>query len=120
MQIICRRIWLYFYTLKSNIHEFIDKYGGYSHVNNHSYMAAYSILLLQKGISRYYYSAGYPYTDFRVNKTHKGEELDSAMYDLLTFYTISGKNIKVYSAGGNIKRIDKPKYYATILQHLNI
>ena len=112
-----------FYTLKSNIHEFIDKYGGYSHVNNHSYMAAYSILLLQKGISRYYYSAGYPYTDFRVNKTHKGEELDSAMYDLLTFYTISGKNIKVYLAGGNIKRIDKTKIlcnYPPAFKYLNV
>lgn len=112
-----------FYTLKSNIHEFIEKYGGYSHINNHSYMAAYCILLLQKGISRYYYSAGYPYSDFRVTKTHKSEELDSAMYDLLTFYTVSINAIKVYSAGGSIKRIDKTRAlckYPPAFKYLNV
>ena len=102
-----------FYTINSNIHEVIERQGGYSHICNHSYMAAFCILLLQKGISRYYYSAGYPYTDFRVNKSHKAEELDSAMYDLLTFYCISIGGMTVYSAGGNIKRIDKTRILAT-------
>ena len=112
-----------FYTIKSNIHEVIERHGGYSHINNHSYMAAYCILLLQKGISRYYYSAGYPYTDFRVYKTNKTEILDSAMYDLLTFYCISIGGMKVYSAGGNIKRIDKTRIltmYKPAQKYLNV
>lgn len=102
-----------FYTINSNMHEVLERNGGYSHVNNHTYMAAFCILLLQKGISRYYYSAGYPYTDFRVYKSHKSEILDSAMYDLLTFYCISIGGLKVYSAGGNIKRIDKTRVLTT-------
>lgn len=101
------------YTINSNIHEVLERNGGYSHVNNHTYMAAFCILLLQKGISRYYYSAGYPYTDFRVYKSHKSEILDSAMYDLLTFYCISIGGLKVYSTGGNIKRIDKTRILTT-------
>lgn len=112
-----------FYTISSNIHEFFERHGGYSHVNNHGYMASFCILLLQKGIKRYYYSAGYPYTDFRVYKSHKNEELDSAMYDLLTFYTISIGNLKVYSAGGNIKRIDKTRVlcsYPPAHKYLNV
>lgn len=102
-----------FYTVSSDIHEFIQRHGGYSHVNNHSYMASFCILMLQKGLSVYYYSAGYPYTDFRTFKLHANEELDSAMYDLLTFYTISVGMLKVYSAGGAIKRIDKTRQLAT-------
>lgn len=102
-----------FYTLSSDIHSFIQRHGGYSHINNHSYMAAFCILLLQKGISHYYYSAGYPYTDFRTYKSHKKEILDSAMYDLLTFYTISIGTLKVYSSGGSIKRIDKTRILST-------
>lgn len=102
-----------FYTVSSDIHDFIQRHGTYSHVSNHSYMAAFCILLLQKGISRYYYSAGYPYIDFRTYKIHTNEELDSAMYDLLTFYTISIGELKVYSAGGSIKRIDKTRLLAT-------
>lgn len=102
-----------FYTLSSNIHDFIQRHGGYSHICNHSYMAAFSILLLQKGISKYYYSAGYPYTDFRTYRKYKKEDLDSAMYDLLTFYTISIGKLKVYSSGGSIKRIDKTRILST-------
>lgn len=102
-----------FYTIESDIYKLLDRYGRYSHVNNHSYMASYCILLLQKGVSKYYYSAGYPYTDFRVYKTYKNEELDSAMYDLLTFYSISINGMKVISAGGGIKRIDKTRKLAT-------
>ena len=102
-----------FYTIDSNIHEVIERHGGYSHINNHSYMASFCILLLQKGISRYFYSAGYPYTDFRVYKSYKNEVLDSAMYDLLTFFCISIGGLKVYSAGGNIKRIDKTRLIAS-------
>ena len=112
-----------FYTISSNIHEFFERHGGYSHVNNHGYMASFCILLLQKGVKRYYYSAGYPYTDFRVYKSHKNEELDSAMYDLLTFYTISIGSLKVYSAGGNIKRIDKTRVlcgYKPAYKYLNV
>lgn len=101
-----------FYTISSDIHAFIQRNGEYSHVNNHSYMAAFCVLLLQKGLSKYYYSAGYPYTDFRTFKNYKKEELDSAMYDLLTFYTISIGELKVYSAGGAIKRIDKTRFLA--------
>lgn len=112
-----------FYTLTSNICDIIEKYGGYSHINNHSYMAAFCILLLQKGMNKYYYSAGYPYTDFRVSKAYKTEELDSSLYDLLLFYTISINSLKVYSAGGNIKRIDKTKAlceYPPAYKYLNV
>ena len=102
-----------FYTISSDIYDFIQRHGGYSHINNHSYMAAFCVLLLQKGISRYYYSAGYPYTDFRTFKKYTNEELDSAMYDLLTFYTVSIGALKTYSAGGSIKRIDKTRALST-------
>ena len=112
-----------FYTINSNIHEVIERHGGYSHINNHSYMASFCILLLQKGISRYLYSAGYPYTDFRVYKLYKNEILDSAMYDLLTFFCISIGGMKVYSSGGNIKRIDKTRIlssYKPAQKYLNV
>lgn len=112
-----------FYTINSNIHEVVERHGGYSHISYHSYMASFCILLLQKGIIRYFYSAGYPYTDFRVYKLHKNEVLDSAMYDLLTFFCVSIGGMKVYSAGGNIKRIDKTRLissYKPAQKYLNV
>lgn len=112
-----------FYYINSNIHEVIERHGGYVHISNHSYMASFCILLLQKGILKYYYSAGYPYVDFRVHKSHKSEVLDSAMYDLLTFFCISYGGLKVYSSGGNIKRIDKTRHickYKPAQKYLNV
>lgn len=98
-----------FYTIDSNIHAIINKYGQYSHICNHSYMSAFCVLLLQKGIKRYYYSAGYLYNDFCINFDFHKTEVDSAFYDLLTFFVCSVNSTHIYSSGGNVTRIDKTK-----------
>lgn len=112
-----------FYTVESDIYKFLAKNGGYSHLSNHSYMAAFCILLLQKGINKYYYSATYPYYKFRINKNRTLEDMDSALYDLLTFNTISFGGLNVYSSGGAVPRIEKTKElvnYEPAQKYLNV
>lgn len=97
-----------FFFLESNIHLLIDKYGGYSHVDNNGYMALFCILFIQKGIKQYHYSSGYSILDFCINNPDN-KELDSEHYDILTFGLITVPGTNWYSEGADKSRQDKVK-----------
>ena len=94
--------------ISTNFPEIVDKYGRYDHLCNHTYMMLLCILPIQHGVKKYYYSAGYPYSDFSCRP--KGQFLPpAAHYDLFILWLASNKNIEFYSTGGSLTRFDKVK-----------
>lgn len=102
------------YSITSNLNEVISRItGSYSHVSNHTYVNAFCTMLLQKGISKYYYSAGYGYELFRCRRLNNFEDFDASHYDILSLNAFSITGIRFYSVGAAILRRDKTAYLAT-------
>lgn len=93
--------------MTSNLPLLLDKYDkGYSHVEYHTYMAAFCITWLQSFFSRYYYSSGYPFSNFNI-KGVGTKDFDAAFYDLLTLQCFSHGNLTFESSGGEVTRLEK-------------
>lgn len=101
-----------FLFVESNIHLLIDKYLGYSHVENNTYMALFCIYNIQGAIKNYYYSSGYSYAEFTILREGHNAELDSEHYDLLILQMASINGMKFYSTGGNLNRFEKTRVVA--------
>lgn len=111
-----------FIFIESNIHLIFNKYHKYSHLELHTFMALFCLLHIQNGLDKYYYSSGYSYTDFTLNNK-KNEEFDCAHYDLLTLNMASVNQMKFYSTGGAIGRLEKIKLlvnYPPAYKYLNV
>lgn len=109
---------------ESNLPEIFDRYddSGYSHVEEHTYMALFCMLWLQHGLKLYYYSSGIPYYDFDC-KFSINSQFDAAQYDLLTLQCASFGKTKFLSSGGNIGRLEKLKTicdYKLAYKYLNV
>ncbi len=103
---------LNFLFVESDIHLLIDKYLGYSHVENNTYMALFCIYQIQGAIKNYYYSSGYSYAEFTILREGHNAELDSEHYDLLILQMASINGMKFYSTGGNLNRFEKTRVVA--------
>ncbi len=107
----------------SDIYALFDKYDdGYSHVEEHTYMALFCMLLIQRGLRVYYYSSGLLYSDFNC-KYNPDKTFDAALYDLLILQCASVGNTKFISAGGNVTRTEKLKSicnYTLAHKYLNV
>lgn len=105
-----------FLFIETDIHLLINKYIGYDHVKNHTFMMLFCIYHLQSIVGCYYYSSGYSYGNF-----HFGE--GPASYDLLTFAMASIGRMHFYSTGGECERLDKTKElvdYPPAYKYLNV
>ena len=109
--------------IESNLYTILDKYdGGCSHIEYHTYMALFCILLIQKGVSKYYYSSGHMYAHFDC-KYRKNRNFDSASYDLLTLCVATSSNISFSSFGATVTRLKKIEFVAKHpleAAHLNV
>lgn len=113
-----------FIHIESNIHFIIHKYSpsGYSHVENHTFMALFCIYHIQYGIKKYYYSSGHSISEFSINNKNN-KEFDSAFYDLFTLRVASINNMQIYSTGSNINRLEKVRVlnnYPPSYKYLNV
>lgn len=99
-----------FIFVRSNIHRIIDKYIRYSHVCNNTYMMLFCVLSMQRAFSRYYYSSGYSYNEFRL---YEQGELDSEHYDLLLLNVASINGLRFYSTGASFSRMEKTRIIST-------
>lgn len=104
----CASVNLPLIEITTNLPEILEKYSAYDHVKLHTFMMLSCILMIQRGIRRYYYSAGYPYSLFDCKLLSK-KVLDCAHYDLFTLWCTSGANTEFYSTGGSLSRLDKVK-----------
>lgn len=108
----------------TNLPKLFDKYcdGGYSHIENHTFMTVSCMLSIQTGISKYYYSSGHSYKEFNCHYSPSGN-YDSSYYDLLTLNTASYAGHRFYSTGGDKSRLEKVKAisdYKPAFNHLNV
>lgn len=102
-----------FYAITSNLNKVISRIiGEYSHVSNHTYVNAFCTMLIQGGVSRYYYSAGYGYELFRCRRLNDHEDFDASHYDLLSLSAFSLSGIRFYSVGAAVLRKDKTAFLA--------
>ena len=85
----------------SNIHKvFNDTY-----YRVHTFANMFSVFLLQKLFSKYFYaSSGYDLSYYNVIDSKK---LDSAEYELLIFYTLKTPTLTIYSEGSEKTRLEK-------------
>lgn len=92
--------------IKTNLPEVLEKYSEYDHMEHHTYMMLSCILMIQRGVSRYYYSGGYSYGQFNCNLLFN-RILDCAYYDLFILWCASNAGIEFYSTGGSLNRFQK-------------
>ena len=71
----------------------------------HTFANMFSVFLMQKYFGKYYYaSSGYDLSHYNVIDT---PELDSAEYDILTFYCFQTPTLKIYPEGNEKTRLEK-------------
>lgn len=71
----------------------------------HTFANMFSVFMMQKYFSKYYYaSSGYDLAHYNVIDSYK---LDSAEYDILTFYALETNTLKIYPEGNEKTRLEK-------------
>lgn len=108
--------------ITTNLPEVLEKYSFYDHIEQHTYMMLSCILMIQRGVSRYYYSGGYPYNQFNCNLLDN-EPLGCAHYDPIILWCASNANIEFFSAGGSVNRFEKIKalrHFRLAEKYLNV
>ncbi|MEQ2807454.1 hypothetical protein [Phocaeicola vulgatus] len=112
-----------FILIKNDIYELLNRHGGYSHVENHTFMALSCIYALQGAFAKYFYSAGCSIREFSCVKQKENSQLDAAHYDMLTLNSASIPGLDFISTGGSLDRITKTKTiadYAPAYKYLNV
>lgn len=78
-----------------------------NHSLTHTYSSVFAILCLQKLWGKYYYgSSGYDFDSFSLKNN---SEKDCSQYELLSLDCFSTNNLKIYSEGGALNRLEKTK-----------
>lgn len=104
----CASISLPMIEISTNLPEILEKYSAYDHVEQHTFMMLSCILMILRGVRRYCYSGGYPYSQFDC-KLLSDKIVGCAHYDLFTLWCASGANTEFYSTGGSLSRFEKVK-----------
>lgn len=80
-----------------------------NHLLSHTYTSMFSVFCLQKLFSVYYYASGHTINDFTIKDTDIN---DPAFYDIFLLQSFSTENLKLYSEGVNLTRLEKTKEVA--------
>lgn len=88
-----------FIAVNSNISDFIMM----DFESSHTFRNLSIVFALQKLFKNYYYSSGINIEDFKI------AEKSTAYYDIYIMYLLSTKNIRFYSSGAALSRLDKTK-----------
>lgn len=73
----------------------------------HTFRNLSIVFALQKLFKNYYYSSGINIEDFCIS------EKDTAFYDIYIMYLLSNQNIRFFSSGASMTRLDKTRAIAT-------
>lgn len=93
----CREHGFKFLVVDSNVYDF----SAYHFLSMHTYLSCSLVLMLQNGISNYYYASGYPVFDF------KNEFKDPAYYDLFLLQCLSTRGLQFISSCSTMARVEK-------------
>lgn len=80
-----------------------------NHLLSHTYTSMFSVFCLQKLFSIYYYASGHTINDFTIKDT---DIIDPANYDFFLLQSFSTENLKLYSEGACLTRLEKTKEVA--------
>lgn len=108
--------------INTNLPVILEKYSDYDHIEHHTYMMLSCILMIQKGVRKYYYSGGYSYGQFNCN-LFTDKALGCAHYDLFILWCASNAGIEFLSTGGSLNRFEKVKAlsdYPLAEKYLNV
>lgn len=101
----------------SNLMDVVEQ----SHYKTHTYSSMFPIYCLQKLYSVYYYaSSGYKYHEFRLDD---GNSRSCGSYEMLSLPLFSTHNLRIYSEGEGLSRMDKLKKvvkYTPSYKYLNV
>lgn len=86
-----------FIDIDSNISEYIRQI----FVETHDFRSMSAVFAIQKLFKNYYYSSGYPITDFTINTKY------IAHFETFLFQYLSNENLMIYSSGCMRNRIEK-------------
>lgn len=90
-----------------------------SHFVTHTFTSMFAVFALQKLYSVYYYASGRPFSAFSLTDT----SLDCSYYDLLLAEALSTDQLRVYSEGGTLSRLEKARKvvtYSPSYKYLNV
>lgn len=105
----CKEVNLDLIEISTNLPDLIEmNQHGYEHPEHHTFCMLSCILMIQAGVLKYYYSGGYPYSEFDCH-LKSGLMSDCAHFDLLTLACASNQTLQFYSTGGGLSRFDKVK-----------
>lgn len=91
-----------FLAVNTNISDFIVM----DFESTHTFRNLSIVFSLQKLFKNYYYSSGVNIEDFKIS------EKDSASYDIYIMHLLSNQNVKFYSSGASLTRLEKTKSVA--------
>lgn len=117
-RLIAKELGLIPIELYTNLYSFYESQFIFNYYFTPQY--ASSSYALGKLFSKYYYSSGVSVSDFSMNHDYIK---DSAYYDLFTLDCISTKNLKLYSSGSEVGRVEKTRYISndkTVQNHLQV
>lgn len=91
-----------------------------NHFKTHTYSSVFAVYCLQKLFSIFYYaSAGHKYHEFTLADANNGP----SSYELLSLPVFSTPNLRIYSEGENMSRMDKIRkivQYEPSYKYLNV
>lgn len=90
-----------------------------SHFMTHTFTSMFAVFALQKLYSVYYYASGRPFSAFSLTDT----SLDCSYYDLLLAEAFSTDQLRIYSEGGTLSRLEKTRKvvtYSPSYKYLNV
>lgn len=106
-----------FVLSNSNLMDVIEQ----NHFLSHTYSSMFPVFCMQKLYSIYYYaSAGYKYSEFSLIDI---ESRSSGSYEILSLPLFSTRNLRIYSEGEGLSRMDKVKSivnYKPSYKYLNV
>lgn len=105
-----------FIESNSNIHDVVQQ----NHLLTNTYTSCFAIYCMQKLYSVYYYASAHAFIEFSLKDN---EKYDTAFYDLLSLSVFSTKDIKIFSQGGTLTRLEKTKVVSNYLpsyKYLNV
>ena len=106
-----------FVASNSNLQDIIKQ----SHFKTHTYSSVFAVYCLQKLYSVYYYSSGgYRYDEFTLKDI---ETYCSGTYEMLSLPLLSTHNLRIYSEGEGLSRMEKLKAvveYEPAYKYLNV
>lgn len=115
-EMFCKEYGFELTEVNSNIMDVFEQ----EHYLTHTYTSMFAVFVLQKLYSVYYYASGRPFSEFSLTDN---DYFPPDFYELLLLQDFSTENLKIYSEGGTLTRLEKTRKvvdYFPSYKYLNV